>query len=62
MSGHCYEYRGIMKGYFIITPIISDGNSLGLVIFYNKDKYITEYNLISKLIALLLARKTDISC
>ena len=54
--------NNFLNGYFIITPIISEGTSLGLVIIYSKDKYVSDYYIISKLISLLLARKTDITC
>ena len=51
-----------LKGYFIIVPIISEGNSLGLIIINNQDNSVADYYVTAKLIASLLARKIDISC
>ncbi len=51
-----------LNGYFIIVPIINDGNPLGLVILYSKNKPVIDYYVLVKFISILLARKMDISC
>ena len=51
-----------LNGYFLIIPIITDGNSMGLIIIYNKEKQVKDYYLIVKFISSLLARKMDITC
>lgn len=52
----------VITGYFLLLPIISDGDALGLVIIYNSEKKVDDYYLIAKLISTLIARETDITC
>ncbi|MBQ4584224.1 MAG: AbrB/MazE/SpoVT family DNA-binding domain-containing protein [Bacilli bacterium] len=49
-------------GYYMIFPVISDGNSLGLVILYSKNQIDTNYLVVAKLLSSLIANKVDISC
>ncbi len=49
------------SGYFLIYPIIDDGDSLGLVILYDKEKSVKEYELLIKFMARVLSRKLDIT-
>ena len=52
----------IITGFFLLLPIISDGDTLGLVIIYNSEKKVDDYYLIAKLISTLIAGETDITC
>lgn len=48
-----------LKGYFVISPIISSIDSLGLIIIMTNTN--TDYSIISKLIAKILSEKLDIN-
>ena len=57
---HMIEGKELV-GYFLIYPILDDGNSLGLVIFYSDKSPIKEYDILVKFLTTVLKRKLDIS-
>ena len=47
-------------GYFIIYPIIDEGNSLGLIILFDDKHSIKEYDILARYLSLLVSKKVDI--
>ena len=51
----------VLEGYFIIVPIVSSADSIGLVIFYNEETISEDNKLLAKFAAELISNKVDIS-
>lgn len=53
--------NNVLEGHYYILPIISQADSLGLVIFYSKTKYNESIDLIAQMLSYLICEKVDIS-
>lgn len=60
MEKYFFEEKELV-GYYMIFPIISDGNALGLVMLYSSKEINANYLIVIKLLASLIASKVDIS-
>lgn len=53
--------NNVLEGHYYILPLISEADSLGLVIFYNKIKFNEQIQLIAQLLTFLICEPVDIS-